>query len=217
MCLLQVADEESLEVSASPTPGKQKPPPTTMASNFIKTENNEKKKRNRSASEACEVCGKEFVYQKSFRKHKLDLHPDTTCVTCWKTFHLQRELEEHECTPIGPYAQQQSELKLKISLKPKTEKNVVVAVENDDRTGIFQCDICKKCYPDQEQLEEHEETHADDTSFTCHTCPKNFDTRDEFSTHVTACKPRLHCSKVMTHLHIYKPANDIMVSFLRRC
>lgn len=68
-------------------------------------------------------------------------------------------------------------------IKPKEEAHEFIVIELEDRSRVFQCDICLKTFKDKSKLRSHREIHTSERNVICPTCSKAFKTMNCLRNH----------------------------------
>ena len=93
----------------------------------------------------CTVCGKKFLQAGHLSEHRA-LHFD---VRRFKCPHCEKAFSRH-----------------------RSLRNHMGLMHN--KANEFQCKMCKLCFTDEWQLEEHQQLHTGSMPFVCEECPKKF-------------------------------------------
>ena len=166
----------------------------------------------------CEICGKEFKYEKTFLTHRRSHDKEEKtyyCETCGKvftnkgSFRIHRENHENQANGITFDCDKcDKSFFLKWKLKYHI-KAVHEGIKN------HQCDICGKKFFEKKNLRIHnEEVHALDRKFKCQHCEKSYTRARGLECHMESahalvkkyvCKP---CNKTFCSVPALKQHNE---------
>ena len=193
---LQFRLEEVLssDISADVDQVSSPAPPRTAKTDFVRTEESEKKKVKKSSSRSphtCQVCQRVLSSRGALAKH-LVIHRDQKpfrCDQCHLQFNQNRDLKSHK---MQKHTLQRPHV-CGICAKGFVHKFYLMEHMNY-HTGEreFQCNFCGKTFPAQSALTKHMKRHSTTRNFACHLCSKSFVVKKDLNVHVKLVheKPR---------------------------
>lgn len=153
-----------------------------------------------SSRYSCEICGANFKYAFSLRRH-LDAHNSNkkacNCEICGETFIHRNLLNKHITS------QHMNEDQLQCNICQKTFATTL-KVRSHLRSHIimrrFKCDVCAKTFKASNHLRDHMKSHTGEKPFECPTCGQRFSQRGRLNYHIKKHNPENTANKLSSKL-----------------
>nr|XP_019527628.2 myoneurin isoform X1 [Aedes albopictus]XP_029731138.1 myoneurin isoform X1 [Aedes albopictus] len=133
----------------------------------------------------CHICSEEFDYFEDLKHHCAQEH-DTKCYVhcCNSRLDALHKVKDHILIHLKPDTFRCNKCDKNFTTKTSLTRHLKTAGHLSANDQVFECNLCSKKYPGQQMLDDHMQSHQNETTIhKCTQCPKEFTSFEKLAFH----------------------------------